>query len=343
MTDRTERAPSAFRLNLEQQKNRAKDLLHAAKAANPEALSRLSAVRRDSVAQHSPETLQTTVKLADAQYVIARELRFASWSKLKAHIELMDRQRAAIDEMRPAPDGDLKTLHIRCGLDIKEKLLEAGFVGDFLEHAIPCCMGPVTQGPDRYELMARFLVGAFPDVHGGLVYERVLEGLTLGDQLLHRSADDYERVVIWMEHDSWDQLILARLLAHYANAKRPRVLELIALDEFPGAERFIGLGQLPSEALRLLWPSRKPVTSPQLALGSDAWDALASDDPRNLADRAVLGSRYQPVDRLFCVASAQVSARVGKHRRWRDAYRASSADLPPTCSPSTRGARADVS
>jgi hypothetical protein len=73
------------------------------------------------------------------------------------------------------------------------------------------------------------------------------------------------------------------------------VLELIALDEFPGAERFIGLGQLPSEALRLLWPSRKPVTSAQLALGNDAWNALASDDPRHLAALARSGTPALPI------------------------------------------------
>jgi hypothetical protein len=32
------------------------------------------------------------LKLADAQFVIARELRFASWAKLKSHIESMERQ-----------------------------------------------------------------------------------------------------------------------------------------------------------------------------------------------------------------------------------------------------------
>jgi hypothetical protein len=292
MTDREERPPSAFRLNLEQQKNRAKDLLRASKAADPEALSRLAAVRRDTVGQNS---LPAAVKLADAQYVIARELRFASWAKLKAHIESMERQRAAIGQRRPAPDGDLKTLHIRCGLDIKETLVDASFVGDFLEHAIPYCLVPVTLGPDRYELIARYLVKAFPETHGGLVYERELEALPLGEQRLHRTAEDYERVVIWMEPDSWDQLILARLLAHYANAKRPRVLELIAVDEFPGAARFIGLGQLPPEALRLLWPTRKPVTSAQLALGNKVWTALASSDPRELAAIAHSGTPALPI------------------------------------------------
>ncbi len=295
MTDRKERPPSAFRLNLEQQRNRAKDLLHAARSADPEALSRLAAVRRDTVGQNSPETLPAAVKLADAQHVIARELRFVSWAKLKEHIESMDRQRAAIGERRSAPDGELKTLHIRCGLDIKEPLLDAGFVGDFLEHAIPYCLVPVTRGPDRHELIAQYLVNAFPEAHGGLVYERELEALPLGEQRLHRTAEEYERVVIWMEADSWDQLILARLLAHYANAKRPRVLELIAVDEFPGASRFIGLGQLPPEALRLLWPTRKPVTSAQLALGNEVWNALASSDPRELAAIARSGTPALPI------------------------------------------------
>jgi len=81
--------------------------------------------------------------------------------------------------------------------------------------------------------MARFLVDAFPDARGGLVYERELEGLRRGEDRLQSSADSYERVVLWMEHDSWDQLVLVRLLAHYAQ-RRPRVLELIAVSEFPG-------------------------------------------------------------------------------------------------------------
>jgi hypothetical protein len=285
MTDRTERAPSAFRLNLEQQKSRAKDLLRDAKAGDTKAISRFAALRHDSSA---------TLKLADAQFVIARELRFASWVKLKAHIESMDRQAVAIDKKLPPPDGELKTLHIRSGRDIQQALLEGGFVGDFMEHAIPYCQGPVTTGPDRYELMARFLVGAFPDAHGGLVYERELEGLALGEERLHRTAEDYERVVLWVEHCSYCQLVLARLLAHYANAKRPRVLELITVNDFPGSHYFMGIGVLPPEALRLLWQTRKPVTPAQLALGNEAWSALASENPRQLVAVARSGTPALP-------------------------------------------------
>jgi Domain of unknown function (DUF1835) len=295
MTDRTERPPSAFRLNLEQQKNRAKDLLRAAKAGDADALSRLAAVRSDPVARNSLDTLQATAKLADAQFVIARELRFASWALLKAHIASMDRQRAAIDGKSAAPDGDLKTLHIRCGHDIQQPLVEAGFVGDFLVDAYPYGTMPLTAGPDRLELLARALITPSGKSLHGHGYEEALEDLRRLEQQLHASADDYERVVIWMEHDSYDQLVLARLLAHYATAKRPPTFELIAVDEFPGSQRFIGIGQLPPEALRLLWPRRKPVTHAQLALGKEAWTALSSDDPLPLAALVRSGTPALPI------------------------------------------------
>ena len=292
MTDRTERVPSAFRLNLEQQKNRAKDLLRAAKAADSAVLRRFAAAHNSHLA---PNQAAASLKLADAQLVIARELRFASWAKLKAHIALMDRQRTAIEQNYSAPDGEMKTLHIRCGSDIQKTLQDAGFVGDFLEHAIPYCMGPVTSGSDRHELMARFIVEAFPDAKGDRLYERELKGLAGGEQRLRRTADGYERIVLWAEHDVWDQLFLARMLAHYAQEKRPRVLELIAVNEFPGSERFLGLGQLPPEALRLLWSARTPVTDAQLLLGNNVWTALASDNPQRLATFARFGTPALPI------------------------------------------------
>ena len=197
MTDRSERAPSAFRLNLEQQKNRAKELLRAAKAGDAEALSRFAAARGGSVTPDSPDAPQVTAKLADAQFVIARELRFPSWAKLKAHIQSMDQERAAIDQKKPAPDADLKTLHIRCGHDIQERIAEA-FVGDFWPYVTPYCVGPVSQGPDRHELMAHFIAETYPEEDGSRTYEGELAGLVAGEQRLHRTADEYELIVIWM-------------------------------------------------------------------------------------------------------------------------------------------------
>jgi uncharacterized protein DUF1835 len=248
---------AAFRLNLEQQRKRAKDVLRARRAAGV----------RD-------------FKLTDAQFTIARELGFASWMALRAHIMAQTAERAAMEQSGPPLDASMRTLHIRCGTDIKHELEAAGFSGDFLSVWDPFPVGPVTAAPDWIAQRARFhastgLIG--PDV------ATLLADLTADDQRLARSADAYERVVIWMEHDSHDQLALVRCLAHYAKTRPPHVLELISVNHFPGSRRFIGLGQLPPEAMRLLWVQRERLGPSHLALGAKAWSGLTADDPRGLA------------------------------------------------------------
>jgi hypothetical protein len=284
MADRLGTYPH-FRLNFEQQQKRAKDLLKAARAGDAHALARFGS---------SPP------KLAQAQYLIARELRFDNWAQLKRHIAAMTREREALEAVSsaadlPAFDGDLGTLHVRCGSDIRGTLQQAGFRGDFYEHSYPYLIGPVREGPGCLEQRARFLVDNYGDSRDPpLEYERVLEGLKRDERRLRNSAD-YERVVIWSELDCYDQLVLLRLLSHYATHRRPPRLELINVGGFPGAARFIGLGQLPPEALRVLWAARKPATPAQLKLGLDAWRALASPDPRALAAIVRMGTPALPL------------------------------------------------
>jgi hypothetical protein len=275
-----------FRLNFEQQGKRAKELLKAARAGEPEASARFK----------SPP------KLAEAQYLIAQELRFDNWAALKRHIAAMTRERdaaqaqVALSPGAPSPlDAELRTLHIRCGSDIQERLQDAGFRGDFYEHNYPYLIGPVCEGPGCLEQRARFIVDSYADLREPpLEYERELHGQHCNEQRLHDSAE-YERVVIWSEFDCYDQLVLVRLLGHYATHRRPPRLELINVGEFPGSVRFIGLGQLPPEALRMLWATRKPATPAVLQLGLDAWRALVSPDPRALATIMLGGTPALPL------------------------------------------------
>lgn len=282
-----QRVASPFRLNLEQQRKRAKELFRDLRAGDPKALSRFRS--------HHPRSQaldMSAARLSDAQLVIARELGLPSWPKLKAHITEMDRSWDRIRRNEAAPDRNMATLHIRCGHDIAPTLREAGFAGDFLAYADPFCHGPLTNDEHWLEKRADFLSHTYGD-HVARRREDIFRDLTQAEEKLQAAAASYERVVLWFEHDTYDQLILARCLAQFAQTT-PRRLELVSASQFPGAMRFIGLGQLPSEALRLLWNSREPVSDRQLQSGASVWDMLRSDDPTQLAETAATGMPELP-------------------------------------------------
>jgi hypothetical protein len=268
---------AAFRLDLEQQKKRAKELLRAAKAADSTALARMAAacVGRSAARQ------KREPKLADAQLVIARELGFAAWAGLKSHIASLDHALAAIQREAP-PDADLRTLHVRCGSDIQQTLRDAGFCGHFLEVSYPYCHGPVSTASNHLELEARF-ISELTEPLLQVSFEGALRRRLREEQDLAASTAEVERIVLWMEHDCFDQLVLLRCLDHYSSLPDCPRLELIDVRHFPGSVRFIGLGQLPAEALRLLWKQRQQVSPQQLALARQAFADLQRSDPRPLA------------------------------------------------------------
>jgi hypothetical protein len=188
------------------------------------------------------------------------------------------------------PDGAFRTLHIRCGHDIMEKLARAGFTGDFLCFADPYVHGPVPRAPSR-EAFVR-VRAAFIESRGFAV--GVFDELYAAYRDLDRAVE-YDSVNIWMEHDSYDQLILAKLLAFFSDAEhRPAQLRFISVSAHPGVGRFIGLGQLDPEALRSLWDTFQDVSEAHLGLGREAWDAITEPTPLSLAELISTGTPELP-------------------------------------------------
>lgn len=72
-------------VNLEQLRNRARELLRAVQAKDARAIAR--------VAKTLPHFVGDSLKLAQAKTVIARENRFASWPKLRAAAEKEDKRK----------------------------------------------------------------------------------------------------------------------------------------------------------------------------------------------------------------------------------------------------------
>lgn len=278
---------SPFRLNLEQQRKRAKDLLSALCKGEANALSRFRMHHPRGADLHGAADIEHLASLSEAQLVIARELRLPSWPKLKLHVQAMQQAREHISAGADSPDGDARTLHIRCGSDLMNPLREARFSGDFLEYSDVLCQGPVLSDATWLTRRATFLAEAY-GARTGQNADQIAEQLRRAEDGLSSASRRYERVVIWVEHDSYDQLVLVRCLAQFAVAP-PRRLDLISVERFPGSARFIGLGQLPAEALRLLWDERTAVSGRQLDIGRDLWAMLRCSDPTPLAMAAQSG------------------------------------------------------
>jgi len=312
MAKPTPRGETPFRINLEQQKKRAKELLKAFHADTNADISEdvSETLSANNIAtcntallrfkRHHPKYLNSTLtsaKLSDAQLVIARELGLPSWAKLKTHIAAMTQASEAIKINALAPDAEFKTLHIRCGTDLSSTLPAGGFSGDFLEYSDPYGQGPIIQNDDFIKIRAKYLHESYDplfekkldDSRADKTLSDTVSYLETADARLKQAAQQYERVVLWFEHDGYDQLILAKLLAYFAEntanekvppeKELPEKLELVSINHFPGSARFIGLGQLPPEAIRLIWQQRQGVSQQQLKLGKQVWSALGESTP----------------------------------------------------------------
>jgi hypothetical protein len=117
------------------------------------------------------------------------------------------------------------------------------------------------------------------------------------DERLGAAIEAGERLVLWFEHDLYDQLQLLQILAGLPD--RPVGIELICVGSFPGRPGFAGLGELAPEELASLWPVRTPVTNEHVRAARAGWDVFRATDPRGLVRAAA-----SPDPRLPFVAPA---------------------------------------
>lgn len=191
---------------------------------------------------------------------------------------------AAIAAGRPAAprkDPAARRLHVLNGDCAADQLRLAGVPGEITLSADVLHEGPAPAGllPERWrKVRARYLAECGYDD-----YDRCLARLTEWDHALE-SYRSFDEVVIWLEHDLFDQLQLLRLLDWFGARENPgrTRLSLICIDSFPGVEPFHGLGQLSPEQMASLLDRREPVTEKQIFLARHAWRAFCSPEPIGL-------------------------------------------------------------
>jgi RNA polymerase sigma factor (sigma-70 family) len=95
--------------------------------------------------------------------------------------------------------------------------------------------------------------------------------------------DTYDELILWYEHDLFDQLNLMQLLPWIRDrlpATKP--VSLICIGSFPGRPDFKGLGELTPDELTSLLETRAPISDAQYQLARRAWHAFREPTPEAL-------------------------------------------------------------
>jgi len=185
------------------------------------------------------------------------------------------------DVLDDATNTAPRFLHVLNGDSVRFTLEHSDVPGALAVYAEVLHEGPVP--PDSGTRAWRETRARFLSARDYLPYADAMRTLEGWEAKLEAFAD-YDEVVLWFEHDLFDQLLLIRHLDWFARQNLGRTaLSLICIGEFPGFEPFHGLGQLNAEQLTSLLGTRAPVSPEQSALGTRAWRAFTASDPTELA------------------------------------------------------------
>jgi hypothetical protein len=180
-------------------------------------------------------------------------------------------------------------LHVANGSATTMTIEAAGIPGACSIWADPLYEGPVPAGLSDLELLdVRLRHLAEP---GDLTWSAWAGGdlsLDPANDLREWRAtlerhESYDELILWFEHDLFDQLNLIQLLTwirEHLPSTKP--VSLICIGSFPGRPDFRGLGELTPDELKPLLDTRQPVSDPQYDAARRAWQAFREPTPETL-------------------------------------------------------------
>jgi len=175
-------------------------------------------------------------------------------------------------------------LFITNGDSAAGRIAASGLAGEILPWRDVLHEGPVPAGIPPDELA---------DVRAQFLAERGWANLAEARRDFARrdatlaSCGDHEEIVLFFEHDLYDQLQLIQVLDWFSGRDLGGTrLSIVLTDEY--------LGTLGPERLLPLFHDRGEATEEQLALGSAAWEAYRSPDPSAVLGVIEAGARDLP-------------------------------------------------
>lgn len=173
-----------------------------------------------------------------------------------------------------------RVLHVANGTSTTRLIEAAGIAGARSIWADPLHAGPVPRGLSDAELVGvrtSYLSGSI-----GTTEQDPVNDLWRWRAVIERG--DFDELILWFEHDLFDQLNLVQLLDWIG--QRPhlqaREVSLICIGSFPMHSRFKGLGELTPAQLASLIGMRQSVGPAQYRLAMNTWSAFREPTPEAL-------------------------------------------------------------
>ena len=160
-------------------------------------------------------------------------------------------------------------LNITNGDSAVEIMKVANIPGIFLPWRDVLHDGPVPAGltlEKLSEVRANFIIES-----GWGTPENIKQDFIERDNTL-KSFEKYEKVILWFEHDLYDQLQILQIIDWFdKNRPKDSSLSIICVDKY--------LGMLSPEEMATLFQYEEPVTEEHYELSSKAWSAFRTDKP----------------------------------------------------------------
>ncbi len=172
-----------------------------------------------------------------------------------------------------------RIVHICNGDSTADTLSLADLPGEIRVWADALDLGPVLPVPDEEHWRVRGEFWASREGHGTAAENA--KKLADWDKQFDEAAGA-EELILWYEHDLFDQLALARLLARLARRGLPQTLTIVSIDRHPDIPNFLGMGQLEPTQLAELWPRRTQLSRDAIEESVATWIAVTAADPRAL-------------------------------------------------------------
>jgi hypothetical protein len=166
-------------------------------------------------------------------------------------------------------------LHVVNGDSTRYGLELGGVSGDIVSWPDVLHDGPTPRGlsPDEWRRVRVEFLASRGNGDGADLARRYAED----DAALERWRE-HDEIVLWFEHDLYDQLILIRHL-DWISGLRDRHRARFSL-----VQSSTYLGPMEPDRLAALLPTRAAITDEQLRLGTRAWDAFRAPEPHALED-----------------------------------------------------------